>query len=835
MRPGSAEGEGSVQDGQSVTDVGEPALIRASSLEIARGSVLAGRYQVEAIIGRGGSGIVLRAFDRVAQVPVAVKILKPELATDPHWVERFSRELRLARQIQHPNVCRVFDIDEADGHWFITMELATGGTLRDQLAAGAPARSIEQRFADIRAVVDGLAAIHDAGIVHRDVKPDNYLRMDDGRLVLTDFGLATNPGEAPIVSVMVGTPYYMAPEVVMGEPATPTSDVWAAGIMIHEVLVGRRPGKSSPTRMQVEAPSPSATRGERALLKVCAQCLDDQPERRPPSGTVLRAHVEAAESGPWHSSSPAGSPNRLWGALAVAVIAIAALFARRMWQPAIAAELNPASIPHLSLVGTPRDLSRQSTRIAQIDGRVHCFSTLRGGTSARIVWGAPRRAEDIDLTTGSRSPSPLPPSTYQFDCPQLSPRGDQLLFTRLSAGASSQIMRADPRGEGAIALTSGAEPLWLPSGDEFVFNVDVSHVGVFALPTMTYNILPSNQAQMNGRSYRKAVSPLGDVVAVLYNEGTFDRILEIHSLPDLKRIAVWQAPNTINQIAFQGGRLTFSDASAPGTIADFDWRTGQAHRRGYLPGREVFSTASDSDSGKLLLSRVRSSDVWLFDPLAPPRQLTTDGRDYAASWSPSGDVLVGRQLQDGRMVIIRYDHNGAQKQLTNGPTDSLPHFGADGTTWLYADYGRQTIVRCEASTCVDIQRGEGLSWPMLSPDDRFVSFVSEAGTPHLHIVDKEGRGKRDLGPTAIECAPVWTSATTLWAFSGAGTKRQWNEIDVSTGLKTGRSKLSTNFDPDTQTCGLEAETPDSPFYQRARVLFRESWELRRSDPAIAAN
>ncbi|HTA20488.1 MAG TPA: protein kinase, partial [Polyangia bacterium] len=106
-----------------MTDVGEPALVRATSIEIIRGSVLAGRYQIEAVIGKGGSGIVLRAFDRVAQVAVAIKILKPDLAADPRWIERFSRELRLARQIQHPNVCRVFDIGQADGHWFITMEL----------------------------------------------------------------------------------------------------------------------------------------------------------------------------------------------------------------------------------------------------------------------------------------------------------------------------------------------------------------------------------------------------------------------------------------------------------------------------------------------------------------------------------------------------------------------------------------------------------------------------------------------------------------------------------------------------------------------------------------
>src|SRR3954463_14163601 len=108
----------------SITALGEPSLVRASSTEIARGEVLDGRYQIEAVIGKGGSGIVLRAFDRVAQALVAVKILNPEFAKDPRWVERFSRELRLGRQIQHPHVCRVFDLGEADGHWFLTMELA---------------------------------------------------------------------------------------------------------------------------------------------------------------------------------------------------------------------------------------------------------------------------------------------------------------------------------------------------------------------------------------------------------------------------------------------------------------------------------------------------------------------------------------------------------------------------------------------------------------------------------------------------------------------------------------------------------------------------------------
>src|SRR5262245_45805411 len=132
----------------SITAVADgPAITREQAPEVQPGDVLAGRYQVEAVVGKGGSGVVLRAFDRVSATVVAVKVLKSALTHDPRWDKRFSRELRLGRPIRHPNVCRIFDIGDADGYRFLTMEFATGGTLRELVKKNQPLQPLPERLA----------------------------------------------------------------------------------------------------------------------------------------------------------------------------------------------------------------------------------------------------------------------------------------------------------------------------------------------------------------------------------------------------------------------------------------------------------------------------------------------------------------------------------------------------------------------------------------------------------------------------------------------------------------------------------------------------------------
>ncbi len=281
----------------SVTEVAEESFVRERPPDIERGTVLAGRYQIEDIIGKGGSGIVLRVFDRTAQNVVALKVLKTELARDAKWEKRFSRELRLGRPIQHPNVCRIFDIGEADGHRFLTMEIAQGGSLRDELRrGGALERPIEAKMADARAVIAGLAALHAAGVVHRDFKPDNLLRMEDGRLVLSDFGLATDAATAPGATVLIGTPHYMAPEVLAGEPATSRSDVWALGVVLSRDLFRQTTGAAvGQLRRGRQGPDPAELVGGARHAGAVRACL---ASRRSIGRRMRRRSQRCSNSGP---------------------------------------------------------------------------------------------------------------------------------------------------------------------------------------------------------------------------------------------------------------------------------------------------------------------------------------------------------------------------------------------------------------------------------------------------------------------------------------------------------------------------------------------------------
>ncbi|MBZ0235716.1 MAG: serine/threonine protein kinase, partial [Deltaproteobacteria bacterium] len=219
----------------------------AAAGPIAPGSLALGRYEVIRFIAAGAMGEVYEAVDRILGATVAVKVMKPALASSPRAVERLVREIALARKVTHPNVCRLHDVHQHDGRAFLSMELLAGESLADRLRRGPLP---EPELEDVaRQLVAALAALHAAGIVHRDLKSGNIMLVpgDGGaRAVVTDFGLARSlapAGDARLTgdATMLGTPAYMSPEQVEGREATPASDIYSLGVVLFEMATGALP------------------------------------------------------------------------------------------------------------------------------------------------------------------------------------------------------------------------------------------------------------------------------------------------------------------------------------------------------------------------------------------------------------------------------------------------------------------------------------------------------------------------------------------------------------------------------------------------------------------
>jgi serine/threonine protein kinase len=201
----------------------------------APGTLLGGRYRIVGRLGRGGMGEVFRADDLKLGQQVALKFLPAEVDQDPARLTQLHTEVRMARQVSHPNVCRVYDIDEIDGHTFLSMEYVDGEDLASLLRRIG--RFPEDRGLEIaRQICAGLAAAHERGVVHRDFKPANVMLDGTGRVRITDFGLAGVSGEA----IRAGTPAYMAPEQLAGQEVTARSDIYALGLVLYELFTGKR-------------------------------------------------------------------------------------------------------------------------------------------------------------------------------------------------------------------------------------------------------------------------------------------------------------------------------------------------------------------------------------------------------------------------------------------------------------------------------------------------------------------------------------------------------------------------------------------------------------------
>lgn len=257
-------------------------------------TLLRDRYDVAESIGAGGAARVHLATDRVLGRRVAVKVLDDSVArsADPAGRARFLAEARIAATIAHPNLVAIYDAGEDDGELFLVMEYVEGATLAEVLARRGPL-PVDEAVSIAAQTLDGLAAVHRHGTIHRDVKPANILVGDDGRVRVADFGIAKRLDDiaesVTATGTLVGSPGYLAPEQSAGLPLSPAADVYQAGVVLFEMLTGRRPTGTLPADPRTVRPEVPA-----AVAAVVMRATDADPSARYPSATEMGGALEAA-------------------------------------------------------------------------------------------------------------------------------------------------------------------------------------------------------------------------------------------------------------------------------------------------------------------------------------------------------------------------------------------------------------------------------------------------------------------------------------------------------------------------------------------------------------
>ena len=680
-------------------------------MTLAVGSRL-GPYEITAKLGEGGMGEVFRARDSKLDREVAIKVLPPHLAADADALARFEREAKAVAALSHPNILAIFDFGKAGEIAFAAMELLEGETLRERLVAGAlPARKALEIASQ---VATGLAAAHARGIVHRDLKPDNLYLTRDGQVKILDFGLARQtdvhgsqsqllvaptmaaaaPGTEP--GAVLGTVGYMSPEQVRGETADHRSDLFALGVVLYEMLIGRRAfahGSAVETMSAIlrEEPPEIESLAERfspALARLLQHCLEKRPDERFQSARDLAFDLKSLASG-GSSTSPGGGP-------ALASIQIDRTSRRRVLLAAglvlagaLAGWLAAGLLRQPAMSTTPvlRPTFRQLTKLPGGEGNP---SISPDGESFVFV---KRDGGDADLflqRIDGAKPIPLTADCAQDDTdPEFSPDGRTIAYRSECGGGGIFVMGAT--GESSRRVTDfGYAPAWSPDASELAVVTEDSG------PPTSRNSLSELWAVRVDSGVRRRVS-LYDAMAPTWS-------------PDGRRIAFWGLREETFQrdlwsVSADGSEIAIEAAVSIVDDPAIDWAPVYSR-----DGRWLYFAST----------RGGTFNLWrlALDPASGRPQGEPEPLTAPSSWAGPFDLSA-----DGRRIVF-VDRN-AQTAIVGAALDPA----------------RQELAAAPAPL---FNGSFELREQQLSFDGKWIVFTNEDMPQHLHLVHADGSGYRQL-------------------------------------------------------------------------------------------
>ena len=772
-------------------------------MAITTGSRL-GAYEILGPLGAGGMGEVYRARDSRLQRDVAIKVLPAAFAVDPERLARFEQEARAAAALDHPNILAVHDLGQHDGAPFIVTELLDGMSLREALLGGAlPARKAIDCGV---AIAQGLAAAHERGIVHRDIKPENVFLTADGRVKVLDFGVAkltqpeaplsgvtvmpTTPGGMPhtVSGMVVGTIGYMSPEQVRGGVADPRSDIFSLGVLLHEMLSGRRTfsGDTAADVMSgiLREDPPELPVAERhippALARIVNRCLEKNPAGRFQSARDLAFALDALTSstGPVAATTVTGREGSRvrsipFAAAAAALIAgVLAAGAAWVLKPAPSAD---APVLKLSLAFPDGAVSANPegpNLDISADGRNIVFTARAGGITQLVL-------RSLDRVTGQTLPG-----TDDAYSPFFSPDGKSIGF--FARGRLRTIAIGSLEIRDLAAAPSGRGGWWTDSG--ILYYAPVNNTGIMKVPSgggtpSAVTTLDRSKGEISHRWPQVLPGGKAMLLTVWTGPARDNKSIQVLRLDTGSRETVANGGDTGRYV--RSGHVLFGRLDALMAVP-FDVEqlttTGAAIRTGETVriGQEGASYAV-SDEGTLVHlpgdeHRLDARLVWVgrdgrVEPVSLPAQdiaspiVSPDGRraafnlhgatneiaiadfergtvtaftsgttgSQAPVWSPDGRRIAYRGTRRGfRNVWVKtVDGTSEEQQLTTGDHLQTPQsWSPDGKHLLYFDTDPVTGSDIWIVSVADKSAQPLVKAPLAqsdaawSPDGRWIAYLS---------------------------------------------------------------------------------------------------------------